>query len=325
MLQEHPTFWVLDSTKIQDYAQCPRMYFFKFILGWSAELPSVHLEYGIAMHLALEYLLLNGYSTENVWKAWEIFDAAFQENYVSICGDEHKKKNSGNTFYSLGRYVSQYLDDLEKFRVIHTEVAGSVMIDADKKLYFRMDTICEGSFENLNGFFSIEHKTGTTLNRQWKDKWTQKTQVGAYSHVMNCLYPRDKVLGIVINGFFPDSPPQLKKDGTPYANATDAEFYRRLVHKTNLQMEDWCLNTIDWYDSIIVDTQKALAVKDEPVMTCFRKQTENCDNFFGCPYSDFCHAWTNPIMRGAEPQGGFVKKFWDPRTLVDKAKEKVEL
>ncbi len=325
MLKEHPTFWILDSTKIQQYQQCPRSYFFKFILGWSGELPNVHLQYGIALHLALEHLLLNGYEKETVAEAFEIFNASFQETYVSICGDEHPRKNVADLYYSLSQYAELYKNDLKHFNVMHTEVAGSILIDVEKKLYFRLDTICAGNYDNLHGFFSMEHKSGTTWNAKWDSQWIQKTQVGTYLHVVNCLYPQDKVLGVAINGFFPHSMPKLKANGELYANSKDAEFRRLLIRKTPIQMEDWILTTLSWYDDIVKDTEAVMKVQDEPVMNCFRKRPEECNNYFGCEYVDYCRAWTNPVLRGASPQTGFVEKFWDPRQLIEKAKKEVEL
>jgi len=319
MIQEREDFWVLDSTKIQEYMQCPRRYFFKFIVGWQPELPSVHLEYGIAVHKALEILLLGGgFDT-----AFEAFETSFRDRYVSICGDEHKNKNIATTYYTLLQYSEFYKNDLQHFKVLHTEVAGSILIDVNKKLYFRTDTLAEGNIMEQNGFFSLEHKTGTSLDRKWKDQWRQKFQVGVYTHVVNCMYPTNEALGVVINGFFPHNPPEMKRDGTPKANSKDAEFFRMLVRRTPRRMEDWILGAISWYDSVIKDTEAVLQVsEDQPVMTCFRKNTESCTDFFGCPFQDYCEAWSNPT-RNTAAQTGFVERYWDPRAV--EKKEEVNL
>ncbi len=323
MIEEHPTFWVIDSTKIQDYMQCPRMYFFKYILGWRLELPSVHLEYGIALHKALEHLLTHGYDPVSTTAAFDIFDDYFSKNYVSICGDDHKSKNIGTTYYSLLQYARQYARDLEEFKVLHTEVAGSVLIDPKKKLYFRLDTVCKGRFEGRTGIFSLEHKTGTTYDRKWSLQWKQKFQVGTYYHVINCHFLED-VIGVVINGFFPHNPPEMKKDGTPRAASRDCEFRRELIQRNKAQMEDWILTANSWYDSIIADTTNCFMVSEDMlVMKPFRKQTEQCTSFFGCAFADYCRAWANPVGH-QHPQAGFVKSYWDPREMVKEAKTKME-
>lgn len=305
---------------------CPRSYFFEFILGWRPFLPNVHLAFGIGLHASLEYLMLHGYSQDNAMTAHELFDKVFQEEYVSICGDDHPKKNSGNAFYSLQMYQNAYQSDLTDFEVLHTEIAGSVMIDLDKKFYYRSDAICKGDICGLTGYFSMEHKTGTTFSELWADKWKQKTQLGVYSHVLHTIYPHDEVIGVIINGFFPAGPPALTKQGVPYANYSPPDFQRVLVRKTPLQMEDWIITTINWYDDIVKDTEAVLKVQDdEPVMSCFRKNPEACDKYFGCKYRNFCHLWANPVHKGAVVQEGFREFHWNPIEMMETAKEVIEV
>ena len=326
-MNEHSTFWVLDSTKLSTYQQCPRQYLFRYLFGWSPSQPSLHLQFGIAWHIAMEHLALHGYEPDQVMEAYDLFRASFGDDYLQFGEDDHPNKNLGNALYGLTEYARRYHTDHAQFSVLATEIAGKVALSDSKHLYFRMDTVCSGSVCDCPpGFFSLERKTGTTNNRVWKDQWLQKTQIGAYNFVLHCLYPEESVCGVCIDGFFPHNPPKRKANGELYAGAKDVEFCRLLLSKTHLQMEDWFTNTLSWYDAIIQDTEETLAFSpDEPVLRTFRKNPEHCTSYFGCPFLDWCHAWPNPIERADEPQAGFIRCYWNPQTLLDGAKKVVEV
>ncbi len=332
MIKEHPTFWIIDSTKLQDYMQCPRMYMYRYIFGWEPRDPNVHLAFGIAWHESMEHLLLNGYDAASIMNAQDAFDNAFDEHYTQFTIDEHKNKNSANAFYGLQEYAALYHDDLDLFKVIATEVAGKIAISDTKKLYFRSDAQCRGVVKHLQpGVFSLEHKTGTSLNDRWKAGWSQKIQVGTYTYLMHCMYPAEEIRGVIINGFFPHVPPKRKIDSELYANAKDVEFVRHDINKTNLQLEDWFQTVHSWYDSILIDTEAVLKVKDdERICLPFRKQTEHCTSYGtannpGCQYKNICPAFSNPINLADTVQEGFVRRYWNPEDMLASAKEVVNI
>lgn len=325
MIQEDPRMFVIDSTKIDSYQECPRAYLFRHILGWELELPNIHLTYGVAVHEAQELLLNEGYSEETAYAAFNRFVESFSA-YTGVLGDTDERKNISNTLFLLQSYVRQYARDLQNFKVLHTEVAGVAALDftGDRKLYFRSDAICYGEILGQHGYFSLEHKTGTRFSTQWTQQWMQKTQMGAYAWALSTMYPLNEILGVVVNGMFPRTPPRLKQDGSLYAADKDVKFFHReLVRKTPQQLDAWLNNTVMWYDDIIRDTMIALEVQEEPEhLPCFRKNTEACSKYSGCEYSSYCYAWTNPIRR-AEPQIGFKQSLWDPRRLVEESKTKL--
>jgi CRISPR/Cas system-associated exonuclease Cas4 (RecB family) len=65
-MQEHETWQVLDATKLQTYMRCPRKFFFNYVLGWKSEIPSNHLVFGSAWHMAMEVLLDKGYNSRGL-------------------------------------------------------------------------------------------------------------------------------------------------------------------------------------------------------------------------------------------------------------------
>jgi hypothetical protein len=151
-------------------------------------------------------------------------------------------------------------------------------------------------------------------------------QVGVYSHVLYCYFPRNQVFGVKINGLLPHEEPELKKDGTPKANARDCEFCRVPIRKTLDQMEDWYWNALEWFKDIERDFNRLEeASEDESILTAFKKNTENCTKYFGCPFADYCFAWTNPLRRCSEPPMEFEVKHWNPLELVQESRNVINV
>ena len=57
VIQPHPTWDIMDSSKLICYKECPRKFFYQYILGWQNAYPNNHLVFGSAWHMAMEWLL----------------------------------------------------------------------------------------------------------------------------------------------------------------------------------------------------------------------------------------------------------------------------
>jgi hypothetical protein len=318
-LKEVETHHIQDSTKIQAYMNCPRKYFFEYVLGWKSEIPNKHLIFGSAWHLAMEILLEYGYDAETLLAAYEAFLTEYRKEFSSEWDDINSPKNPEAVFRALPQYASRWADD--NFEVLHIEVAGSVAIGVDKIIHFKTDTICHSD----EGYFSLEHKTGTRFSSVWAAEWRQKMQVGVYTHVLFCLFPENEIYGVKINGAFLSSPPKIKKDGTPYANARDNEFHRVPIRRNLASMEAWLVEVNMWYDRIQDDFQKlSEASEDDSILEAFPRQTEACTKYGVCPFLDHCSIWHNPLQHAGAPPTGYHVEHWDPRNIPT-AREKMTL
>ena len=301
---------------------CPRQYFFRHILGWESDEPNIHLEFGSAVHKAMEHLLINGYGADSILDAFELFVKHYRSIFPPELDEINAPKIPSNVLRALPLYCKFYNEDMKKFKVLHTEVAGVVLIGDNRKIYFKTDSIID---EKDEGIMSLEHKTTGRMTSSWAKQWPQKIQVGTYTHVLNCMYK--EAYCVKINAIVITNPPKMKKDGvTPYANARDCEFRRIPLRKSMSMMDDWLYTINFWYDWIEAETDKILTQKeDDNIMTVFPKRTENCSNYFGCPYADYCQAWPNPLRKCKEPPVGFKVAHWDPSELEKEAREVVEL
>jgi len=302
-LIEHDSWKVVDSTKIQAFLECPRAYFYEYILGWRQEYPNIHFEFGKAWHLAMEHMLLNDYSERSIVEAF----TKFIDHYRMFFSEEQDElfypKTPNVALNALVRYARTYATD--KHETLFTEIAGTVPMDDSHLLSFRMDSIL-----NIDGQIrSREHKTGSTLSRQWRDQWSLAIQTFVYNHVLYCLYPEDQVWGVEINGAF-------------FHKKKEAEFERVPARRSLSMLQAAYWMVLETMYQIDFEMDRLGSSKDEdPVMMCFPMNPTNCNKYFGCKYHDFCLSWANPLQRADEIPTGFKIEYWNPRDEESKAKK----
>ena len=91
---EHKEIWdVLDSTKIKAYLECPRKFFYEYVVGWRSIEPNIHLEFGKAWHLAMEHLLVKGYEDEELVQAYTLFHNHYRKYFPEVMDDVYAPKN----------------------------------------------------------------------------------------------------------------------------------------------------------------------------------------------------------------------------------------
>jgi len=281
---------------------CARAYFFEFVLGWKPSQPNIHLEFGTAWHIGQEHLLLNGYGDISTLEAYQKLTTYYRQFFPEIMDDANHPKTPAMALKALMEYTREYAR--EEFKVMYTEIAGTVSLTDKIVLHFRMDSI----LDTLDGIKSREHKTGSQLSRPWTDQWALKMQTGVYNHVLYCIFPAEKVWGVEINGTI--------------FSKKNVQFVRVPSRRTLQSMEVWYWNTIWWITEIEKDFERlSLCTSDDVVMKCFKMNTENCTKYFGCKYHDFCVAWPNPLARAEELPLGFKIEYWDPSSEVLKAKK----
>ena len=316
MLIEHPTWKVIDSSKIQSYLDCPRMYFYRYILGWQSAM-RVHndKEFGRAWHKGMAFLAEQGheYSNDNILGAYNEFLEDYRKDFSEDDDSLFKRKNATRALQAYVSYGDRWPDDHEMFETVYVEVAGSVSIHPElPPIYFRIDTVAR--LRDSGKIIILERKTGTNPGDSWSNQWSLKTQVGTYLHVAYCLFPEDQVFGALI-------------DGTFFGTMTKFNHDRVEVKRDKESMQVWSWNTIQIMDSIFNETDclSKQEFYEAPVMECFPMNTENCTKFWGCTYHNFCTSWANPLQRCDQPELGIKQEFWDPREEVLEAKTKMEL
>lgn len=301
-LTESPTWYIQDASKISDFQVCPRKYFFSHVLGWKAETPSIDLVFGDAWHLAMEQLLLTGYSDSSLDRAYELLLSRYRESFSPVMDDSYYPKNPSFAHSMLEKYCSKFQRDFDDFEVLYTEISGSVSIDKSRVVHFKMDDVLRWlSGPRAGKYFSLEHKTTKTIKPVWAETHTLKMQPFIYTHVLHCLYGDDTDSIIYNVGQF---------------QKTNPDFFRFRVPKTLSQMQCWHSEILYYLDMIDLNFQQlAVCTPDDPILFCFPRNGESCTKYFRtCTYFDFCTSWANPLQDCSSPPYGMKVGHWDPTT-----------
>lgn len=292
----HKTWDIHDSTKLNTFLECPRKYFYEYVLGWRPEGTSHDLVFGEAWHRAMECLLERGYTSDAIKEGFDRFLEYYHEHYPAGTGQEYFPKTPEKALEALVLYVAQYGDDLRKYEVLYTEVGGSVPIIDGASITFRFDALMRD--KTTEEFFVLEHKTTKRAGRTWVDQWALSIQVGTYTHALYCLYGHSKVYGVRVNGAV------FKKE---------SEFIRVPVKKTYNSMRVWYNTVQDTILRIIGEFEDLSESKVHgQVLSAFPLNPTACTKYWGCPYFDLCVSWANPLRHCAEVPMGYEEFRWDP-------------
>jgi len=314
---DHPSIHKLDTTKLNTMEECPRKFFFEYILGWRSEHPDNHLHFGSCIHLALAHIKENGYGSVQVEEAQNLFELEYRKEFTPESDELHHPKDVFNARRALQSYVMEYPQDHQQYEVLFTEVSGSVPIDTERRLYLRMDTILRHRQEGY--YFIQEHKTkGGAINPIWEAEWELAFQVGTYTHALYCMYPIDQVKGVQINGIA-----FIKAKATAGRN----EFKRIAVWRTMKQMENWLWVANQRVDKVMFEMDNlSKCTEDDPILYAFPMCDRNCTKYFRiCPYHDFCLTWGNPLRHAKQPPLGFKIERWDPEEKESKHQMTLEM
>ncbi len=307
-IEPHSTWEIYDASKVNEYMMCPRRFFYRYVLGWTSESRSHDLDFGSAWHIAMEHLLLNGYGKDQILEAYAKF-RNFYEAYWPIedqAALELAPKTSSHALLALTSYVEKYLPH-DYFKVLYTEVSGSINVLNNRIMHFRIDAIIEDD----TGVATMEHKTTKTLERTFVDKWELDTQPNLYSHVLHCLFPDKHVKGVIINGAC------LHKQG-PRSKKPPAEFLRVPVYRSSEMMNTWIQNNEMWLAEIERDYDTLSGESDaDSTMTAFKQNSTSCTDFWGCRFHDFCISWANPLQYCHDVPTGFIQQYWNPAEPED--------
>jgi hypothetical protein len=316
MIPKHPSWDIIDSSKISCYLQCPRKFFYSYVLGWRLDIPEHDLHFGEAWHQAREYQLIHGY--QYVDEAYEVFLKCYRKYFSESTDNNFKPKTPEAVYQALLNFGLYYPSDLTDNELLRneqtgepfTEISGSAPISDTRRIYFRMDSLLRRKSDGK--IFSWDHKTtkASYLRWDWDKQFLLGVQNGTYTHAMYCIYPADIVLGVEFCGTgFEYLPRGSKARPAGYYS----EFRRVPAFKSPDQMGVWLYLVNDVYDRIEADFGYLEQMNEGDNTLCaFPINPEGCTKYRGCEFHEFCVLWSNPLRFCHEPPLGFRQEFWDP-------------
>jgi hypothetical protein len=314
-LEHNPQWLIYDSTKIGEYLDCPRMFFYKRILGWKQDI-QVHndLQFGKAIHKAMEILYQGGFDDANVLKAYkEGFLPCYREVYGPETDELFSPKTPATALVALSAYTVYPANQMDfiLFDIIKTEIAGFVPIDMETNIVYKIDLLAR---RKDNGkYFIMEHKTKkNSFTRTWSDQWIEALQIKNYLHALNMMLGPENVEEVLVNGIA-----FLK---------TKFDFQRVGVSASPDMMIEHLWNMRDIIDRMKLDLDLLLnnCKEEDRIMECYGKNPQSCTKYYGCSCAAFCSAWPNPLQRCDEPPPGYIIEHWDP-LAEEQASERIDL
>jgi len=176
---------IWDYTAINTFQHCRRKFYFFVIKGYRSKRVAPALEFGLAIHEALD-----AYYTSGLEEAAKIF----RETYVDREGEDLRTVENGLKL--LGHYSKVYAN--EPFKVIGTPEQGFVFPLGDILWGGRMDLPVLWD----NEVWIVEHKTCARLDSNFFKQFKMDSQVTSY--IMGAEeYLGRKCSGCIINALEP--------------------------------------------------------------------------------------------------------------------------
>lgn len=312
-----------DNTRLSDFKRCPRLFFFRHVLGWVPKGTKVPLVFGGAWHSAMEVVWgtitrQQDISAETLTKAayaaflehWEREGMPANMSYEQI--KELSPRTPGKAFEMIAAYVADRRSRFSDFEIIAIEQPFMVPLDPnDPELFYvgKIDKIVRYQGKKVLG---IEHKTTTAYSKSnsfkslFLDSFSPNSQVDGYQYALHMLYPGEA------GGVWVDAALVHKEE----------EAFKFIpVEKQLRYLDSWLWDTREWIKA--VEGQKAelcLTDSSDPYMRAFPKNTNSCWDFMSaCAYHHLCKAWPNPLGRDMPEE--YEHRKWDPLEEVKGLKE----
>jgi PD-(D/E)XK nuclease superfamily len=292
-----------DSTSLGWLKECPRKYQYHMLEGYSGRGESVHLEFGILYHRALEHFEKHRFAGAShdealnltvrdllVWtwrdgKPWRASQDLNMEDKSSLKCREN-----------LVRTVVWYID---KFRVdpaqtregpdgpmlelhFQFEIGFNYNLQHPYSLCGYLDRVV--SFQN-ESFMMDRKSTTSTLSSYYFEQYEPNNQMTLYSLASQVAF-KTPVRGVIV-------------DAAQIAVGF-SRFVRHLIYKTPDQIDEWLKDLKLWLRS-------AERFAEE---NYWPQNDMSCHKYGGCPFREVCSK--SPDVREKFLETSFERKVWNP-------------
>jgi hypothetical protein len=285
------------------------------VLGWALDAPAHDTHFGACWHMAREHQLLYGY--DDIEGAYNAFINEYRKEFDPETDNLYLPKTPTAVLNALNVFARENKRDLIDNDVVEidgtkmTEISGTVPVDDNRFLCYRLDSIMRRKEDGK--IFSWDHKTTSEkylVGRQWADQFYLGIQNGTYTHCLYCMFPIEDVLGIEFCGV---GFAFLKRGSSTRPAGYHISTRRVPAYKTPEQMNAWLWLVNDLLDDIEREFDRlSHCSENDSVLMAFPMNPSGCGAFRGCPYHDYCISWSNPLQRSDEPPLGFKVEFWNP-------------
>lgn len=291
-LPETAVQFAWDSTSLGYLKECPRKYQLTMIEGWRRKDESVHLEFGIQYHKALENFDIfrtHGLDHEEalLWVVHFLLNATDEWPY------DHPSKTRETLVRSVIWYIEGYKDDVAKTLLLSD---GSPAVELSFRFALDFEAapgvpfLLSGHMDRLvefgdNHFVMDRKTTGMSLSTFYFNQFNPDNQMTLYTTASKVVY------GMPVSGVMIDAA-QIAVGFT--------RFERGITLRTAGQLDEWMLDLEVW-----LSAAKTYARIDHWPMN-----EKSCNNYGGCVFKDICNK--DPQVREMYLRTDFEKRFWNP-------------
>lgn len=289
----------IDSHSLGEFKTCPRRYYYSILLGYQPPAESVHLTFGIMLHVAIEQYwkrrltLLEDHETALPEIVKLIMNLTWDKKLNRPWQSDHKTKNR----FTLIRTIVWYLDRFQDDPIRVLTVGSKPAVELPFEIYSGYESQITGEhfilcgridrLGELNGNrYVIDVKsTASTISPHWYSSFTPDNQFTIYC-IASKEYYDTETAGLIV-------------DGCQIAQSFSA-FHRELVNRSESQLEEWRddlgfhLNNLD---------QCARSGK-------WPMNDKACNLYGGCPFRPVC---SQPSQYGRDQMlTQYRRRTWDP-------------
>lgn len=297
--------WAWDSTSLGWLKECPRKYQYHMIEGWVGRGESIHLEFGILYHEALEsYEIARSTGMDHDDALISVIHRVLERTWRDgkpwraskdlPTDDKASLKCRENLVRTVVWYLDKFRDDPAKTRIHPT--SGRPMVE----LHFQFEIGFNYNFQNpyaLCGYldrivdfqeqpFVMDRKSTTsTLGSYYFEQYEPDNQMSFYTIASQVAF-KTPVKGVII-------------DAAQIAVGF-SRFVRSFVFKTPDQIDEWMKDLKIWLAQAEVFAEK----------NYWPQNDKSCHKYGGCPFREICSK--SPSVRDKFLESSFERREWNP-------------
>lgn len=300
-----------DNTRIRDYRECPRRYYFRHIKGWRPIGTATPLAAGLGWHSGMDFIWkhIKEYDDETLTNAaiemWlaEMMKEGIDPTTVDYTMNE-PKRTMGVFKEMFKSYIEQRRSLLESIEVISIERPFAVPLGMNTNNYYigRIDK----EFFQKGRIYVVDHKTTSAYAKSgyfrstFLSSFSPDSQIDGYSYAAFLEYG-DKFKAVWIDAAL--------------VHKTVHEGFKFIpIERAFNNLDAWLWEANYWVTQIEADMYRlSQCSPDDPYLAAFpKKAPESCTPFArSCAYQDICRFHSNPLSLTTPPKG-FELDFWNP-------------
>lgn len=294
-----------DSTSLGWLKECPRKYQYHMLEGWRSRGESIHLEFGILYHEALdEYEKLRALEIDHnsavhsvvrnlLSKTWR--DGKPWRGAKDLPADDKASlKSRENLVRTVVWYLDKFRDDPAKTKVSPISLRPMVELHFQFELDFNFNlsnpyVLC-GYLDRVVEFqeqsFVMDRKTTTTtLSSYYFEQYDPDNQMSLYTVASQVAF-HTPVKGVIV-------------DAAQIAVGF-SRFVRSFVFKTPDQIDEWMKDLKIW----LRQAERYAEANYWP------QNDKSCHKFGGCAFREICSK--SPSVRDKFLESDFERRPWNP-------------